>query len=166
MYTIQVFDSNRSGEVFHALQQAITLDGRFKTRRMWVEVLKTTREDRKTLGKVYTLPAILIQGIRLTYKKPYCGQHAAQECPVGTRKPNMSLCEWNDWINFHNLINATLDHLQVAANVWTLPLEVKGKFWIRKGMKARVRFDADISYNSMGRRVEHWNLGDDTQFEV
>lgn len=115
-------------------------------------------------------PTILVKPVRLIKAKPYCGQHA-NECvahPIfGFRKILKSTyLEWNDWIKFHNLVNGCLNRFRTNANVWTNPQEVRGKFWIRQGLKARVKYDVKESYDTYGRRIQDWNLGTSDQFMV
>lgn len=103
--------------------------------------------------------------IRLTTKKSYCGNHPGPCDAINQgRKMNAAYLEWDDWVAFHGLINFALDGLCVSADVWTLPQDVSGKFWIRKGMHARVKFDWDAEYNSTGRSIRVWNKGTPDQF--
>jgi hypothetical protein len=177
MYTIAIFDRNKVGEVFRVLQDDITKDGRFRVHKFQVGEQKTTREDRRQPGmnKVWALPAIFLSGpsgfggaVRLTAPKPYCGNHPGP-CVINpfftTPKRRSSTLEWDDWVQFHTLVNGVLDRLQVAANVWTNPQDAKGRMWIRKGMSARVRWDYTEEYNRYRYNpTRHWNTGDASQF--
>jgi hypothetical protein len=112
-------------------------------------------------------PIIVVKPVRLLKKKPYCGQHFG-ECIVNPfigvqKKKNMTILEWEDWIKFHGLVNRVLNKFHADADVWTTPLECRGKFFIRKGKSARKRFDVDENW-STGQRVQTWNTGTSDQF--
>lgn len=174
MYTIQVLQGgyDKAQALGRALQARITKDGRFRVNRIEYGGSPTTREDRKQLGKVYTLPAILLQGIYLTHKKPYCGSHPG-ECLVNPftgrapHKPNASYLEWDDWVAFHALVNGVLSQRHARANVWTVPRERMDKgrrMWIRRGLQPRRRWEWDEHFEGMVR-TQVWNHGTEDQFE-
>jgi len=120
-------------------------------------------------GSVEGFPAIFVKPVRLRQAKPYCGQHAG-ECQINPftkeppRKPNAKYLEFADWVEFHGVVNAVLNRLRVHADVWSTPTETRGKMWIRKDTRARVRYDSDTEYDVYGRAVHTWNLGTDDQF--
>lgn len=87
---------------------------------------------------------ILLRRIRLEEPKPYCGQHPGSCEFPNRKKPTSRLLEWDDWVEFNNRVNAVLDSKNIDADVWSLPHDVKGKFWIRKDNRARsVRLGGD-----------------------
>ena len=109
-------------------------------------------------------PCIKIKPVRLLKPKPYCGQHFGL-CPTGAKKPNSTRLEWDDWVKFHNLVNRCLNKFSANADVWTTPMEggVR-KMWIRKGFKARIKYDVDETYDDRGRHIGKWNPGTEDQF--
>ncbi len=107
---------------------------------------------------------VLLKPVRLRARKPYCGNHPGPCEVLGARKKNATYLEWDDWVAFHEIVNATLDVLGVEADVWSTPTDVQGKMWIRRGNKPRVRWDWEETYNSMGRAVRIWNTGTPDQF--
>ena len=113
--------------------------------------------------------SIRVKPVRLKVAKPYCGNHPG-ECQVSpftgpTKKPNAKWLEWNDWVQFHKLINAVLNRLRVDADVWSNPADVRGKMWIRKGRFPRVRWDWTETHTSYGRPIRTWNQGTEDQFK-
>lgn len=110
---------------------------------------------------------IIVKPVRLVKAKPYCGQHPG-ECQVNpfrpTRKKNGHWLEWEDWIRFHNLVNRCLNRFHADADVWSNPLDVRGKMMIRKGTIPRVKWDYEESIDRFGRVVQQWNQGTDDQF--
>jgi len=176
MYTIAILNKNgtdKRGRVFAALSPALLKDGRFRINHLRVADIPTSREDRRMMTQAglevaYTLPAILIKGVRLTTKKPYCKQHALDTCPVDAKRPNSTFLEWSDWLAFHQLINRVCNRLRVSANIWTTPketLDQGSRMWIRRGTQPRVRWDVEGHVNQYGRVEEVWNHGDDSQFQ-
>jgi hypothetical protein len=150
----------------HALQARIQKDGRFRVNHLEVGSVKTSREDRRTLGKVWTMPAILMKGIRLTKKSSYCGAHAFP-CPVGAPKKNATFLDWQNWIEFHQVVNSLLNQRHCSANIYTNPpetLDQGNRMWIRRGMQARVRWDVEGHMNNYGRMEEVWDHGTPSQF--
>lgn len=112
---------------------------------------------------------LYIKPVRLRTKKPYCGNHPG-ECQVNpftgpTKKPNATYLEWDDWVAFHKLVNATLNRLHTHADVWSTPADVRGKMWIRKGTLPRVRWDWTEDMDRYGRAVRTWNQGTPDQFK-
>ena len=111
---------------------------------------------------------IFVKPVRLRKAKPYCGAHYG-ECIINSflgpqKKKIATYLEFEDWVKFHKVVNAVLNKARVDADVWSIPLETRGKFWIRKGRKARKKFDVAETYDGSGRRIQTWNLGDDSQF--
>ena len=168
-YTIQFLKGGiaKRDRVLAYLQERVAKDGRFRCNFVTGEV-KTTREDRTNitgLYKAYSLPSILVENVRLTEKKPYCGNHPG-ECPISNKpKPRSTLLEWEDWVSFHGIVNRVLNRFRSNANVWSLPYDVKGRMWIRKGQQARLRYDWTESSDSYGRTVRYWNQGTPDQFQ-
>ena len=155
-YTIRVLDKEVgtfTQEAIHdALLLAIREDGRFR-----VSSLRMGYD-----AKYWT---IWLSKIRLNAKKPYCGNHPGPcDALNAGRKMNATYLEWDDWVAFHGLINGVLDTMQVSADVWTLPQDVQGKFYVRRGTLARVKFDYEEEYNSIGRPIRVWNTGTPDQF--
>lgn len=111
-------------------------------------------------------PIILVQNVRLVKAKPYCGNHPGP-CEVNPYfnppKKVMTHLEWDDWVRFHGLVNRVLNRFRVEADVWSQPRDVKGKFWIRRGKVARVRYEYDSDYSG-GRELRIWNKGTPDQF--
>jgi hypothetical protein len=156
-YTIRLLDDPSVfafQQIHQELFRAIKDDGRFSV-------------GSKTICVEAGYQTIKLNRIRLITKKSYCGNHPGPCDAINRgRKMNATYLEWDDWVAFHSIVNGALDSLQVEADVWTLPLDVSGKFFIRRGMKARVKFDYDTEYNTVGRSVRVWNTGTPDQFEV
>lgn len=164
-YTIQFLKggNEKRDRVLADLTTRLANDGRFLCHFQLGEA-KTTRDDRKLVGKVYSLPCILVENVKLTEKKPYCGNHPG-ECPVSDKpKPKSTRLEWDDWVAFHALVNRSLNKYKADANVWSLPRDVKGRMWIRMGRMARLRYDWTESYDGYGRAIRYWNQGTPDQF--
>lgn len=84
------------------------------------------------------------------------------------RKKNVTMGEsgkpylaHDDWIVFNNKVNDAIDAYKLKADVYSTPFDSKGKFWIRKGDKRRLRWDISLSTN--GTIV--LNPGTDDQFQ-
>ena len=113
------------------------------------------------------MPSIHVQRVRLTKAKPYCGQHPG-ECVI---KPHLRLqkkkvgkwLEWDDWVKFHAFVNRVLNRFKTHADVWSNPQDIRGKMWVRKGLKPRIKWEWENIYNSYGR-VQVWNNGTFDQF--
>jgi hypothetical protein len=156
MYTIQfrADEYSKRDKILEALQARIVKDGKFKA----------TLTPVVNYGwKGTAFPAIRVKPVRMAKKRLYCGAHFG-ECPVDAPKKNATYLEYEDWVKFHKLVNSVLNKFRTDADVWTTPTEVRGKYWIRKGTKARKLFDATVSLDQYGRRVQNWNLGDASQF--
>ena len=152
-YTIQFLCGSfqKRDKLLNYINQRLIKDGRFTA------TLTPTIEKR--------LPAIRVKPVRLTEKKSYCGNHPGT-CEVGAKKMNARFLEWDDWVKFHRLINAALNMYHCNANVWSTPTDIRGKMHIRKGYKARLRYDWEEEYNDFGRPIRIWNPGTDDQFEL
>lgn len=165
MYTIQFLKggTEKRDQVLDYLQARIAKDGRFRC------VLEradcpTKREDRRLIGSIYSLPSILVHNVRLVKAKPYCGNHPG-ECPVSDKpKPVSHRLEWEDWVAFHQIVNRALNRFKSNANVWSLPYDVRGRMWIRKGRMARLKYDWTEEFDSYGRAIRYWNPGTEDQF--
>jgi hypothetical protein len=111
---------------------------------------------------------IRIKPVRLVKAKLYCGNHPGP-CEINpfigpVAKKNATWLEWNDWVKFHGLVNRVLNRFRANADVWSTPTDVRGKMWIRKGTKARKRFDWTEDESQYGRVVRIWNQGTPDQF--
>lgn len=162
MYTISVLKGGlaKRDKLALTLQAAIAKDGRFRVGDFSVGNLHSRNEDS---------PAIYLQRIRLTHKKEYCGNHPGN-CIINPfrgaeKKKITSYLEWDDWVAFHSIVNRVCNRLRVDANIWTLPQDVQGKMWIRKGTQARVRYDYTETFNNFGLPIRHWNTGTPDQFQ-
>ena len=156
-YTIQ-FQSGqfeKRDRVFSYLQERIIKEGRFRATLI--------------VGHKYgILPSIVIKPVRLVKAKEYCGNHPG-ECvipPHGSKKKHVATyLEWEDWVAFNGMVNRVLNRFRANADVWSTPADVRGKMWVRKGLKARKRYDWEDKFlpgRSVPVRV--WNQGDDSQF--
>jgi hypothetical protein len=148
----------------------LNVDGKDQTKVLSEIILEKVREDGRfrisdiRCGEEAKHNTIWLSKIRLNAKKPYCGNHPGPcDALNAGRKMNATYLEWDDWVAFHGLVNGVLDTMKVSADVWTLPQDVSGKFYVRRGTWARVRFDYDTEY-SMGRPVRVWNTGTPDQF--
>lgn len=157
MYTIQVlrWGVGKRDQVKAALLAAVAKDGRFR-------ILGTSE------GEVQALPTLYLHRVRLADKKPYCGNHPGP-CEINPFRPqekkkNTVYLEWDDWVAFHGLVNKVLNKLRCHADVWTLPQDARGRFWIRKDLSPRVKFDYTEEYVG-GRPLRIWNTGDSSQFQ-
>lgn len=168
-YTIQFLQGGieKRDRVMAYLTQRLAKDGRFSATLVTGEV-KTTRKDRTNIAGLYhaySLPSILVERVRLTTKKPYCGNHPG-ECPVSSKpKPVSSRLEWEDWVAFHGIVNRVLNRFKASANVWSLPHDVKGRMWIRMGTKPRLHYDWTEEAGRFGQTIRIWNQGTPDQFE-
>ena len=147
MYTIRIKDGSRAKLVIHALEKLVA-KSRFEAK-----FEQAPREE------------IWVKPVRLRKGKPYCGQHPG-ECLVGGPRRRAKFLEWEDWVEFNNLVNDALDSLGVSADVWTVPQEKmdKGrKFWIRRDLQRRRRWEWETDYR-FGRPLRIWNHGSPDQF--
>ena len=117
------------------------------------------------------IPYIKIKPVRLCKKKPYCGNHPG-ECQINAftgklpKKPNATYLEWDDWVKFHDLVNRVLNRFHANADVWSTPLDVRGKMWIRKGLNQRIKYEWNERFDKFGRVVRDWNQGTLDQFKA
>lgn len=165
-YTIKVHGNESDClKIQSALREAIKEDGRFRLQIEYIGWLNRGKRD----GSRKPGYAFRLNRVRLVEAKPYCGQHAPP-CVInpftGPRKlMKATYLEWDDWVELHHLVNDVLDQGNVDADVWTMPLEVRGTMWIRKGMARRIRYD----YENIWRQdhwapIQKWNLGTADQF--
>jgi hypothetical protein len=151
MYTIQILKGGdeKRDRVLDYLRERMEKEGQF-----------TAELHKARDGK---LPSIHVSPVRLTKPKPYFGQ-----LPEKMRMPVLKKSRylgWQDWIRFHGLVNRVLNRFRTHANVWTEPPYIKGKMWIRKGLRARFHYDVELDVDRYsGRLVHKWNPGDDSQF--
>jgi hypothetical protein len=173
VYTVALLNPKTNAyKLAYAMQDRIQKDGQFRVSRIEVGQVKTSREERRTLGKVYTCTALLLHNIRLTKMRPFCGSHPG-ECLINPftgkepDRPNSTLLEWADWVEFHKLINGVLSQRHTSANIWTIPrdrLDQGRRMWIRRGLLPRVKWEWEESYDHMGRREQVWDHGSPSQF--
>lgn len=155
-YTVKVYGtSNLAYVARQRIARAVDTSRRFAVRDL-SQVSEVGTPGHRSHGFVFTL-----QKVRLIEAKPYCGQHPG-ECVVGGPKKKTKYLEWDDWVAFHSIVNDALKG--ITADVWSLPLDTRGKMWIRKGLRRRVKFDYDETVNGYGRPVRIWNEGTDDQF--
>lgn len=154
-YTIKPEKSATLNRISLKLAMAVIADGRFTC-------------DIKRGDKVLT-----IRKVRLTEAKEYCGQHPGpcQINPFGFERKRMrtKYLEGQDWIDFHNIVNDVLDKLKVKADVWTLPLDVRGKMWVRRadlGRRHRWDYTDDGTRQQFGQQHNVWNKGTPDQFQA
>lgn len=105
--------------------------------------------------------------VRLTAPKPYCGQHPG-ECAVGGPRRKGTWLEWDDWVDFNDLVNDVLDGLRACAEVYSIPPETmdKGKkFYVRRGRARRTRWEWHERATGYGVPIRVWNHGSPDQFE-
>lgn len=168
-YTIKTKTAAEAQEFIARLREVITEDDYFAVPDICFTVL----------SPVKSFALVELRKIRKTTPSEYCGQHPGP-CVinpfVGERKKQKNrLLEWEDWVKFHGVVNGVLDAMGAVADVWSRPMEAvpmpgtgsRSKFWIRKGARARVRYDWEEEYRS-GRHlpVRLWNMGSPDQFEV
>jgi len=165
-YTIKIHGDVSSDYVSLALGERIKADGRFSCSFEGVgqSFYKGSKEGSRKPGFGF-----VIRRVRLSSKKPYCGNHPGN-CLVhpifgATKKKNMTLLEWDDWVAFHGIVNDVLDELELDADVWSKPLDVKGIMWIRKGHKRRIRYDYDEKDVGSWAPLREWNRGTQDQFD-
>ena len=172
MYTIQLLngDVDRMRRLDDALMVRIEKDGRFRVGQHMVTISNLTGRENQEANRPYFarfgVPTLYMQAIRLVNPKPYCGQHPGPCQLNGRPKPKTRLLEWDDWVAFHNLVNAFLNQRHVKANVFTTPRETRGKFWIRKNLNPRIRYDYDEeSRGGFLVPLRVWNNGTPDQFK-
>jgi hypothetical protein len=151
MYTIKVKDGTRFKPLIAALEKRVAKS------RFTAVFSPTTKNE------------IHVKPVRLRTSKPYCGQHPG-ECLVGGPRRRLAFLEWEDWVQFNDLVNDVvndvLDSLGVVADVWTVPPEKMDqgrKFWIRRDRDRRHRWSYTTDY-SQGRGFRIWNHGTPDQF--
>jgi len=159
-YTIKVHNMKAS-KVRAAFASALKKDRRFTAElsQPFPEG-RGARDGSRKEGESFT-----VTRVRLTVGKPYCGQHPGPCIPtqVPIKKKKLKYLEWNDWVEFNNLVNAVLDELHCDADVWSFPFETSGRMWIRKGTSARIAYDYDEGMGRWGP-VRVWNQGTPDQF--
>ena len=152
-YTIKPEHFRKCDRIIERLDRAIRVDKRFMFEPM-------------NLGD-----RIEIRKVRLLKAKPYCGQHAGPcQTRFGGNPPlrNSRYLEAEDWIAFHDVINDVLDKLKLRADVWSLPQDNKGKFWIRRvelGRRVRWDYADDGTRRKYGQEHNVFNTGTPDQFQ-
>lgn len=154
MYTIQILSGGeeKRDRVLDYLNRRIEKEGVF-----------TAMLRKSSNGK---FPSIHVSPVRLIKPKPYDGQQPGgnfRNPYFAYKKHNAKYLQWNDWVRFHRLVNRVLNRFRTNANVWTEPPCIAGRMWIRKGLLARIRYDATTVCHN-GRFIHKWNPGDDSQF--
>src|ERR1700686_3436352 len=100
-------DFAKRDKVIAYLQERMVKEGKFKATLTPFLIYK---------GGV-SLPAIRVKPVRLVKKKLYCGNHPGL-CEiniltgVAPKKINSRLLEWNDWVQFHGLVNRVLNRFK------------------------------------------------------
>jgi hypothetical protein len=156
--------ADASNAVFE-LRKKLLADGRFVV--TLSDIDKDYRKPRDGSRKEgYTF---MLKPVRLAKHKEYCGQHPGV-CQVNTvfgerKKMKATYLEWDDWVGLHDLVNDLLDELRMDADVWSTPMECKGKMWIRKGTRRRIKWEwTEGVPNAYGLSVRTWNNGTEDQF--
>lgn len=148
-YSIKILDGKNADTIQTKLLSVVSKDARF--------VVKSC-----VSGQI-----ILLNRVRLSFPKEYCGNHPG-ECVVTffpQKKMKARYLEWDDWVIFHGLVNDVLDKLNVSADVWSKPQDAKGKFWMRKGSARRLKYDYSEQFDGrFGRPIRVWNCGTSDQF--
>ena len=153
-YTIKFLgnSSNKRDFILFNLQERLVKDGRFRA-----TLTPSTSSDGKDL-------TIIVKPVGLVKAKPYCGNHPGL-CLISNKpKPKATYLEWDDWVKFHKLVNTVLNKHRINANVYSTPLDVRGKMWIRKGTKARLKYEWEEHVDNFGRIIRAWNQGTEDQF--
>jgi hypothetical protein len=164
-------------EIRDELYRHIRLDGRFRLPDVNPRGIGSVEQVYHGRGKARKPHwRIVIKGVRLTTAKPYCGQHPG-ECLINPftgkapKKPNDSRLEWDDWIQFNNLVNDFLDKLPHASEAWSsCPPEQmdKGrKFYFRRNNQRRIYWDwteGEYVIRKQKMWVRIWNHGTPDQF--
>lgn len=162
-YTIKLLDVDRDVALafLHMLQVTIHTTGRFV-------VNAVTHDIDHRLGSLQgsRRPGyrIELRRIRLKAAKPYCGQHPGECAADGRKKLNATYLEWDDWVEFHGVVNNCIGLSGLEADVWSTPQDCKGPMWIRKGARPRVRWEYEEKVDRFGRPIRLWNQGTDDQF--
>lgn len=154
-YTIQILSGGleKQHKVLNYLNERMAKEGNFRAK---------LTPSLNSKGN----PIILVKQVRLVKSKPYCGNHPGPCELNGQKKKTMTYLEWNDWISFHGLVNRVLNRFKCSADVWSEPQDIRGKMYMRKGLKSRLHYDYEESFNAYGRAVRNWNPGTPDQFEV
>lgn len=110
-------------------------------------------------------PGLKVMNVRLRKKKDYCGQHPGPCLALGPQRHRKGTwLEGADWVGFNNLINDLFDRLGYSVNVFSFNREGhSGKYYIRRGLLRRVRYDMQTHYN-YGRQFSLWREAVDTDF--
>lgn len=156
MYTIEITKGGEAkrNKVMNYLRERMAKEGKYTAELAYIQ---------------NKFPGIHVKRLRLVKAKPYCGQHPG-ECVINpfigvVKKPVNRYLEWEDWVKFHAFVNRVLNRFRTHANVWSNPPDIRGKMWIRKGLKARVKWDWEDQWVG-GRRIQLWNPGTDDQFLI
>lgn len=165
-YTIKFHESSNTVHKLGILLYEYIHEHGFRANMDYIGYLsRGSREGSRTEGLGVTLKKVRLQEAKL-----YCGQHPG-ECLIHpligpTKKKKQTYLEWDDWIKFNNMINDFLDQHNVNADVWSKPHDVKGIFWIRKGVNRRIHYD--WTEEDWGRLlpVRVWNRGTPDQFQA
>lgn len=150
MYTIDLLGSDKGKRVQLALERAVA---------------KSKFTASFTVGE---RGHIHVKPVRLREAKLYCGQHPG-ECDLGATRKGRWL-EWADWVEFHDLVNDTMDRLGEPANIWTNPPERMDhgrKMWVRRadlGRRLRWEWEDEHDKGGLGRPTRIWNHGTPDQF--
>jgi hypothetical protein len=153
-------------EISERLRQHVNVDGRFRINHLDQEcIISGKGEQRRHRWR------ILAKSVRLTKAKPYCGNHLGP-CAIPNRpKPTSSCLEWDDWVQFNNLVNDFLDTQQQPSDAWSNPGEPtdngKKEFYIRRNNQRRIYWDwteGEYVIRKQKMWVRIWNHGTPDQF--
>jgi len=166
-YTIKITGRTRAETVKRALDEKVKRDGRF-----------TCRTDARG-------DHVVVQRVRHTTARRYCGQHAGP-CdiprPFQRKKPVGKWLEWFDWIEFNGLVNDVLDAIErrskhAAFEAWSTPMDTaledpatrkyERKLWVRRDNRRRLHYDVRRGFLGDVVRFEAYiaDYGSPSQFE-
>ena len=105
---------------------------------------------------------IEIKGVRKRQRSDYCGNHPG-ECVINpfVERPHKkhTFLEGSDWVEFNDIVNDLLDALTVAADVYSEPLETKGRLYIRLGRERAVHYNHVDFFGAYGLQGRAWAGG-------
>lgn len=106
-----------------------------------VEAFKGTRFTLEVRG---TPKGFDLKKVRLTSKKQYCGNHPNECVLTHDTHRNTRFLEGADWVEFNDTLNNILDKLNASADIYSKPLEIKDKLFVRKGFERRINYDSKM----------------------
>lgn len=146
----------------------IRVKDRTPLQRLLVRLEKAVAKSRFTAKIELRDRDVVLPRVRLGEAKPYCGNHPGP-CVVGpfggvAKKRTTRWLEWDDWVEFHGIVNDVLDASKTNADVWSNPQDARGKFWMRRGILRRVQYDYEEEERGFGLPLRIWNTGTPDQF--